>query len=259
MKTRNLVIIIVLLSAVAFKPMQIWLNEKHKTYVLVYTNSDKENKKEYAELIDNGIKFVNDFFNEPFKEEFKVYVQPNRSSLDTTWQKDFKTPDFKSECWMVASGIATKFDLLSPTVWDKEACEHVYSEKQKTQQLINHELIHVFHGQQNVSADFSDVDNIDWFVEGLATYASGQLDSIRTAQVKKAINENKIPNTLDKFWTGKLKYGLSGSVVNYIDVTYGRKKLRSLLKYNKKAQVLSEISCSEAELIEKWKEFISKK
>ncbi len=240
----------------AFIPTKNWISEKHNGYVLIYTNSDQKNKKEYIELVDNGTKFVKEFFGETFKKEFKVFVQPDRAALDTTWQKDFKMPEFRSECWMVASGVANKLDLLSPTVWQKEACEHIYSEKQKTQQLIIHELVHVFHGQQNVSPDFSNVDNIDWFVEGVATYASGQLDSVRTSQVKKALTENKIPNTLDKFWSGKLKYGLSGSVIKYIDVTYGRKKLISLLKYNKKEQILSQISCSEIELLEKWKEFI---
>ena len=81
---------------------------------------------------------------------------------------------------MVASGVASKLDMLSPLQWAKESCEHDYADKLKTQQIIAHELVHVFHGQLNVSPDFSDVTNLDWFVEGLATYASGQLDKVRT-------------------------------------------------------------------------------
>ncbi|MFZ4520792.1 MAG: hypothetical protein ACOYNC_03750 [Bacteroidales bacterium] len=50
-----------------------------------------------------------------------------------------------------------------------ESCEHVYSEKLKTQQIITHELVNVYHGQLNAGPDFSDVSGIDWFVEGLAT------------------------------------------------------------------------------------------
>ncbi|MBL7912809.1 MAG: hypothetical protein JNJ41_17230 [Bacteroidia bacterium] len=258
MRTRNLFIAVAIISVFAFKPTKNWFSEKHTTYTFFYTSADQKNKKEYVGVLDNGVKFVKTFFDEPFKKEFTVYVHPDRRSLDTTWQRDFKMPEFRSECWMVASGMATKLDIISPVTWDKESCEHKYSEKIKTQELINHELFHVFHGQLNASPDFSDVDNIDWFVEGLAAYASGQCDSLRMAQVKKALDENKVPTTLDKFWTGKLKYGLSGSVVKYIDVTYGRKKLRSLLGFNKKQQILKELSCSEEELLMKWKEFMLK-
>jgi hypothetical protein len=90
------------------------------------------------------------------------------------------------------------------------------------------------------------------FVEGLATYASGQADSIRMNAVKNAISENKIPSTLDAFWTGKLRYGLSGSVVMYIDHAYGRAELIKLLRYNKKSEILSHLKTSEEELLKNW-------
>ncbi len=258
MATRSLIITLLAISIFAFKPTAVWLSESHKAYTLYYTEGDQTNKKEYNAFLEKGIKDVKKFFEIPFKKPFNVYVHPKRTSLDTTWQKDFKIPGFRSECWMVASGVADKLDLLSFSVWDKEACEHIYSETGKTQKLITHELVHVFHGQQNASPDFSDADNIDWFVEGLATYASGQCDTVRMNEVKKAVAGNRIPKTLDHFWTGKLKYGLSGSVVKYIDETYGRKKLASLLKFNKKAEILKEITCSEEELLEKWREFMLK-
>jgi hypothetical protein len=146
--------------------------------------------------------------------------------------------------------------MISPQQWDKEACEHKYSESAKTQQLITHELIHVFHGQRNASPDFSNVEGIDWFVEGLATYASGQCDSSRIREVKKAVSENKTPNELDKFWTGRLKYGLSGSLVMFIDKKYGRSKLIELLPFNKKGDVLSALGITESELLGEWREFI---
>ena len=112
---------------------------------------------------------------------------------------------------MVASGIAGKLDMISPKVWDKEAYEHSYSEPEKVQWLTTHELVHVYHAQLTSSPDFSDTEGIDWFVEGLATYTSGQCGSSRIKEIKKAIAENKIPGTLDGFWKGNLKYGLSGS------------------------------------------------
>jgi hypothetical protein len=100
------------------------------------------------------------------------------------------------------------------------------------------------------------VNGIDWFVEGLATYASGQCDSTRISEVQKAVTENRIPSTLNKFWRGELKYGLSGSVVMFIDNKYGRKKLTSLLKYSDIYDVLSYLETTETELPSGWKAYI---
>lgn len=235
-----------------------WITEKHKAYNLTYTPADKSNKKEYEKLINNGVRASKSFFNAPFQRHFDIVIHPDRHSLDSTWQKDWGIRDFKSECWMVASGVATKLDVISPKQWGKHACEHKYEDSNKTQQLITHELVHVYHGQLNTSPDFSNVEGIDWFVEGLATYASGQCDSARIAEVKKAIADDRVPAELDKFWTGNLKYGLSGSVAMFIDHTYGRAILVKLLPLSKKIDLLSELKITEADLLLKWKQYIQK-
>lgn len=237
-------------------PDNRWKVAKYKNYSLYYTSPDNQNKEAYSTLINNGLGSVKSFFNSPYRETFDVYVHANRHSLDSTWQKDWGMLDFKSECWMVASGVAKKFDMISPARWDSEACEHVYAQTIKTQQLITHELVHVFHGQRNGSPDFSTVEGLDWFVEGLATYASGQCDSLRIAEVKKAIAENMIPKGLDGFWSGKLKYGLSGSLVMFIDKRYGRAKLMELLPFTKREQVLASLNITEAALLDQWKGYI---
>jgi hypothetical protein len=227
-----------------------------KKYTFYYTSADSPNNKEYIKLIDNGIKDVEQFFGYTYKNKFAIYVHPDRSSLDSAWQHDWNMPTFKSQCWMVASGIASKLDLISPKAWDKVACDHKYSERKKTQDLINHELVHVLHGQSNESPDFSNVENIDWFVEGLATYASGQCDTARIDEIKKAINEKKVPQSLDHFWEGNLKYGLSGSVAMYIDHNYGRRKLKELLPFNKKTEILQALNVTESKLLEDWSIYI---
>lgn len=233
-----------------------WKQLKKKKYNYFHTVSDFKNEKVYQQLLNKGIKEVENFFGSKFKSKFSVYIHPNRSSLDSTWQTDWKMPDFKSECWMVASGVAERLDMISPKKWDETSCEHKYAENIKTQQLITHELVHVFHGQLNASPDFSNTEGIDWFVEGLATYASGQCDSLRIAEVKKALSENKLPDALDKFWTGKFKYGLSGSIVMYIDEKYGRERTKELLSLTAKSAILSRLNISEAGLLENWKEFL---
>lgn len=233
-----------------------WIVEGHKGYKIYYTTTDSLNKKEYLEFIEMGLQSVDYFFQSRIKNDFSIYIHPNRPSLDSTWQKDWNMPDFKSACWMVASGVASRLDMISPKLWDREACEHSYAKTKKTQQLITHELIHVYHGQLNISPDFSNTEGIDWFVEGLATYASGQCDSQRIAEIKKAINNNTIPEGLDNFWTGKLKYGLSGSVVMFLDKKYGRTKLKELLPFNKKSSLLLKLNITESELLNDWKYYI---
>ncbi len=231
-----------------------WNTESKDGFRIYYTSTDDQNKNEYAELVVNGTKSVKEFFQGPFQKDFDVFVHPNRQSLDSTWQHDWKMPDFNSECWMVASGVADRLDMISPKTWDKEACEHSYANALKTQQLITHELVHVYHGQRNPSPDFSEVTGIDWFVEGLATYASGQCDEARIADVKKAITEGKAPVSLDQFWSGRLKYGFSGSMVMYIDHKYGREKLISLLALTNLNQLLAALNTTEAELLQEWGE-----
>ncbi|NOS91323.1 MAG: hypothetical protein HOP30_05340 [Cyclobacteriaceae bacterium] len=239
----------------SFSPTD-WKTEKRSGYLVRYTQEDEATRATYISLFDQGKKAVQAFFNKSYRAEFEVNIHPNRLSMDTQWQTDWKMPDFKSECWMVASGVATKLDLLSPARWKEEACEHVYEDKEKTQSLITHEMVHVFHGQWNKSPDFSEVEQMDWWVEGLATYASGQCDQQRIGDVKRALAEDKVPATLDKFWSGKNRYGLSGSVVMYIDQHYGRTKLLELLPLTKKPELLSELKISEEQLLADWKKFI---
>jgi len=231
-------------------------SEKHDGYEIFFTTADRENVGDYSEMIDNGMKSIEAFFGHPFMNEFKVFVHPQRSSLDSAWQNDWNMPEFRSECWMVASGIASKLDILSPKQWDSESCEHTYDDSEKTKKLVAHELVHVYHGQRNASPDFSAVSGIDWFVEGLAVYASGQLDSLRMAEVRTAVKESRIPDSLAHFWSGKLKYGLSGSAVKYIDTRYGRMMLADLLPLSNIGEVLSELQISESALLADWREFI---
>jgi hypothetical protein len=247
------------LTLISWKNIETkWIIEKHQGYSIQYKTVDKNNIKEYNKLVKNGILVVQNFFNSPFNKNFNVVIHPNRHSLDSTWQKDWNMPNFKSECWMVASGTAFKLNIISPKLWDLESCEHKYSETKNTQQLITHELVHVYHGQLNASPDFSKTEGIDWFVEGLATYASGQCDSLRISKIKEAISNKKIPERLDDFWTGNLKYGLSGSVVMFIDKKYGREMLRKLLPFNKKTDILITLNITESELLLEWRGFVQK-
>ncbi|MBU9937586.1 MAG: hypothetical protein KTQ13_13105 [Ferruginibacter sp.] len=258
-KPTPLVILLLIISSISWTVYETdWKTSKQEKYTLYYTSADAGNEKEYTGLLNTGAKAVELFFADTFKNKFAVYIHPGRQSLDSTWQTDWKMPTFRSECWMVASGVAQRLDMISPKTWEKTACEHTYSETVKTQQLITHEMVHVFHGQLNASPDFSNAEGIDWFVEGLATYASGQCNAERIAEVKKAVTGKKTPTTLDKFWTGKLRYALSGSVIMYIESKYGRAKLKEILPFNKKSGILQSLNITETELLANWADYITK-
>lgn len=257
---KYILLILTILFAPIFLSLTIvgnkWIIEKQNGYTIFYTSDDYKSIKDYKNYFGKGKTSVTDFFQSPFHNEFNIYVHPTRESLDSAWQKDWNMPNFKSQCWMVASGIAEKLDLISPKMWDSLACEHSYSDSIETQNLIIHELFHVFHGQQNKSPDFSDITGIDWFVEGLATYASGQCDSIRISEVQKALLVNNVPLTLNEFWSGNLRYGLSGTVVMYLDAQYGREKILALLKYNNINELLISLGTTESEIMNGWKKYI---
>ena len=90
-------------------------------------------------------------------------------------------------------------------------------------------------------------------VEGVATFVSGQLDEKRYQRIKKMVSENKNPSTLDDFWKGQEKYGLSGSMIAFIDNKYGRKKLFDLLKQTNKEAALRILAISDTQLLESWR------
>jgi len=226
---------------------------KKEIYNLHYNSIDSLQAEEITLWLNQGQKIINKFFNNKFKNEFDVYIFSDRDSLDKQWQKDWNMPGFKSQCWMVGSGIAHRLDLLSPRVWDTQACEHDNKDTIAVKKLIIHELVHVYHGQNNPSPTFENIENLDWFVEGIAVYASGQLNDERYQRTQNYILNEKGPSTLAEIWKGEHKYGLAGSIVKYLDQKYGREILIKLLKTTKATEILNILNISEDELIKGWK------
>ncbi len=226
---------------------------KTNQFNIHYDAIDADQSKQIETWLNDGQVEIESFFNLPFTQSFDVTLFSHRDSLDKQWQQDWGMPDFKSQCWMVASGVAHRLDILSPRIWDEQACEHPTKDTAATRKIIVHELVHVFHGQNNPSPTFDNIENIDWFVEGLATYVSGQLDEERMNDLITFLEESGGPTTLSEFWKGSNRYGLAGSMVAYIDVRFGRAMLSDLLKLTKGSELLAALDISESELIENWK------
>ncbi len=224
-------------------------------YQLSYQSSDPY-MPVIQTYVSEGLAFVSEFLDGEFKETVTVRLFASREKLDAAWSQEWGMPGFKTECWMVGSGIASKLDVLSPNVWQEQACEHDPKDSIEIKQLVFHELTHVLHSDYNRSRMFDDIRNIDWLVEGLATYVSGQLDEERFGRVKTYVEETGGPGELALFWKGEHKYGLSGSMMAYIDQAYGRKVLIQLMEYNYLEDVLSIMKTTEPLLIEQWREFV---
>jgi len=223
-----------------------------KSYHIHYDSIDNRQAKQIESWLNHGKKDIEEFFSKGFEKQFDVYIFSERDSLDKQWQTDWNIPNFKSECWMVASGIAHRLDILSPRIWKTQACEHDNNDTIATKKLIIHELVHVFHGQNNPSPTFEYIENIDWFVEGLAVYASGQLNDGRLERAMSHILNTGEPTKLADIWKGEHKYGLAGSIVKYIDEKFGREILVELITFPKVTQILDTLSISEKELINEW-------
>jgi len=247
-----------------------WHVSENQTFTLYYTAPGSSLVPVLNETLLRGVAENAAFFGQDFVRRFDVWCFPDRAALDRQWQHDWGDSTFQSSCWMVASGVAHRLDLLSPRVWDTQACEHgnplVFSgsgatfrnEKEATafQQLITHELTHVYHGQHCRIPDFTGMDALGWWVEGLATYVSGQLDSTRLVRVQTLVREGKAPAQLDQFWSGPQRYGLSGSVVAALDAQLGRAMLFRLLPLSTSQEIFAEMQLMEEGIHRIWREYL---
>lgn len=248
-----------------------WKVTENQYFTLHHTAPDSGIVPIIIEALTRGVATNNTFFGQPFPRRFDVWCFPDRASLDRQWQHDWGDTSFHSACWMVASGVAHRLDLLSPRVWKTQACDHgnpvvvagsgalPLNDKDSAdfQRLLTHELTHVYHGQHCRVPDFTGMDALGWWVEGLATYASGQLDSTRLARVQTLLKENKIPARLDQFWSGPHRYGLSGSVVAALDTRIERTGLLQLLKLSNPAELFNALQMKEEEILEVWKTYLN--
>jgi hypothetical protein len=203
-----------------------------------------------------GQQRIEQFFGHPFEKPFRIEVFPSRSKLDAYLKKRWQIP--ATERWMVALGVADKMLILTPRGWKSEADEHDPKDETHLRELIAHELVHVYHGQHNPTGDFDGMDDLGWFVEGLAVLVSGQLDHSHKDAARKAISEGKAPTQLAKAWTGPYRYGVCGSMVRFVDLRYGRQMMWKLLPETKPEKVLDLLTLSEKDFLRSWQDFVTK-
>lgn len=254
------IILILLLPAVVSAQEQAgslaWLELQDGQTIFYSTASDSAMMPAIVRFAKDGVARVTAFFDAPFAQSCTVRVFPTRATLTAHWRQAWGAPDFEAQCWMVASGSATELALLSPLRWPTEACEHDWADSLATKKLIAHELAHVYHGQRLPKQSFDGLDSIGWFIEGLAVLVSGQLETGRLASPREAIEQGKAPAQLEDAWSGKYRYGVSGSLVHYIDTIYGRSTTAALLAAVSEAEILTKLQLDEATLLQRWRDFV---
>src|SRR5262245_28616778 len=102
---RNHFMGLMLLTAVLINSWNVsgngWFVKEYDRYTMMYTNADQPNVDDYNKLFAEGVSSTEAFFKASFSKKFTIIIHPGRYSLDSTWQKDWNMPEFKSECWMV--------------------------------------------------------------------------------------------------------------------------------------------------------------
>ena len=202
------------------------------------------------EDVNTSVRQIQSFFGAPFPDPIHFQLVDDRADFDAAVKKFGLSP---TQCWMVGVGAAGLMVVLSPEGWKKQACEHHPRDVEATRQLVKHEMIHVYHGQFNPTRDFTGIDDLDWFLEGLAGYGSGQLTQDRLEHMQAVVAVGQIPDALSKMWAGSNRYGFAGSLVRYVDQTWGRPVLVRLLQVGSSTEGLAILGTDEKALLVGWR------
>lgn len=204
-------------------------------------------------ILREAVPAVEAFFGRPFKEPVHFTLAKDRAAFDAAFPPAWEMG--ATQCWMVGVGVADFLVLLSPEVWATQACEHPGG-ADEVRGILTHELVHTYHGQRNPTRDFTGAEDAAWFVEGLAVLVSGQLTEDRLAGVRDAVRRGEGPTSLAAVWDGRSRYGQAGSLVRFLDESYGRARLNDLLAAPNSADLLLRLETTEADLVRDWRAWL---
>ncbi len=199
--------------------------EQHTGYRLEYIGADRAVAESLVPMIDRGRQTAEQFFGTTYSATFVVKIMHDRDALNVRWRVAFQQPSLETRCWEIAGGWATEFDILSPAVWNSQACGHDGTNANHVANVVAHELVHVLHGQRNPSF-FSIAASTPWILEGLAAYASGQWAAEYASAARSALSGGFAPTTFVEIWTSSANYALAGSVFAYIHQRFGTDAVR---------------------------------
>ncbi len=191
----------------------------------------------------------------PFPDTVSTRVYPDRAGFEAALHEAWGIPE--TACWMVGAADDHHLYLLSPAVWGSEACEHDSADATHRRLLVTHEAVHVYHGQINPSDDVGLLEDIGWFVEGLATFVSGQLETSHAGRDAEALAAGAGPDRLADAWSGAYRYGVAGSMVAFVDQRWGRDTLIAGLEATSQDEFLGLLSMTEEEFLTAWQDWVT--
>lgn len=229
-----------------------WLRRTVAGVVLEYQSPDADIAAAMLQRVASGRETAAGFLARDYTAEVTVRLYPSAESFAAAWRGRTGAAPL---CWMIADGSAGGVTMLSPRVWSSAACGHDGADPAYVQGVVTHELVHVLHHRHNPDPGRLQRE-AEWFEEGLAVLAAGQLDAAAKAQVRQRVEGGFAPATLAAAWEESgIAYPVGGSLVHYIDTTYGRAALRGLTGETTEAGLLAALGVSEAALLQGWRAF----
>ena len=226
--------------------------DQHTGYRLEYVGADRAVAESLVPMIDRGRQTAELFFGTTYSATFVVNIMHDRDALNARWRVAFQQPRLETRCWEVAGGWATEFDILSPAVWNAQACGHDGTNANHVANVVAHELVHVLHGQRNPSF-FTIAASTPWILEGLAAYASGQWAAEYAGAARSTLSGGFAPATFAELWTSSANYPLAGSVFAYVHHRFGLDAVRRLLTAGSEEALLASLSIEAATLLRDWR------
>jgi hypothetical protein len=220
--------------------------------VTITTDGDPAPAEALVPVLRRAQARVEAFFGAPFTDRVEVRLAADRKAFDALLAARWQMP--ATECWMVAAADATAMPVLDPRTWNAQACEHDGTSAAHVSSVLTHELVHAYHGQHNPKADLSLPDEMGWFAEGLAVFASGQLEDGHLADPREAVATGRAPAHLADAWSGKYRYGVSGTLVREAERIAGRPAIVRALGATTPEALLSELGTTEARLLASWRD-----
>lgn len=224
-------------------------------YSLEYVVADRAVVESLVPIIDRGRQTAVQFFAVTYPAIFVVRIMHDRDALNARWRVAFQQPSLETRCWEVAGGWATEFDILSPAVWNTQACGHDGTNVNHVANVVAHELVHVMHGQHNQSF-FAIAASTPWILEGLAAYASGQWAAEYAGAARSALSGGFAPTTFAEIWTSSANYALAGSVFAYVHQRFGTAAVRRLLTVGSEEALLTSLSTDATTLLRDWRAWV---
>lgn len=229
--------------------------EQHTGYALEYIGADRAVAESLVPMIDRGRQTAEQFFGTTYSATFVVKILHDRDALNLRWRVAFQQPSLQTRCWEIAGGWATEFDILSPAMWNSQACGHDGTNANHVANVVAHELVHVLHGQRNPSF-FSIAASTPWILEGLAAYASGQWAVEYASSARSALSGGFAPTTFAEIWTSSANYALAGSVFAYIHQHFGTDAVRRLLTVGSEEALLTSLSTDATTFLQDWRAWV---